>query len=62
MTIEEIIAEPLILQNRRQRRPMDREVMREKVFQVMAQAELPQELAKRHPYDVSGLSLIHIWS
>lgn len=54
MTIEEIIAEPLILQNRRQRRPMDREVMREKVFQVMAQAELPQELAKRHPYDVSG--------
>ena len=28
--------------------------IREKALSVMAQAELPEELAERHPYDVSG--------
>lgn len=50
MTIEKIIAEPLVIKNRR----IDKDELRKKVFCVMEQVGLEQELAGRHPYDVSG--------
>ena len=61
MTIEEIIAEPLVLQARRQQRvgaeavgKLSKAALRERVLAVMQQVELAPELAARHPYDVSG--------
>ena len=74
MTLVQIIAEPLVIANRKQGRKwgkkagasaerslkqkMERKLteaeIREKALSVMAQAELPEELAERHPYDVSG--------
>lgn len=61
MTIAEIIAEPLVLQARRQRRigteavcKLNKAALRERVLAVMQQVELEPELAVRHPYDLSG--------
>ncbi len=74
MTLAQVIAEPLVIANRKRGRKWGKKVgasaerspkqkmerrlteaeIREKVLAVMAQAELPEELAKRHPYDVSG--------
>lgn len=61
MTIAEIIAEPLMLQARRQRRAgveavgkLSKAALRERVLAVMRQVELEPELAVRHPYDLSG--------
>ena len=61
MTIEEIIAEPLVLQARQQQRvgaeavgKLSKAALRERVLAVMQQVELAPELAARHPYDVSG--------
>lgn len=54
MTLAQIIAEPLVLRNRRQGISMQKEELRRQVFAVMEQAELPRDLAERHPYDVSG--------
>lgn len=50
MTLEQIIAEPLVIKGRH----MDRLLLREKVYDVMDQVGLERELADRHPYDVSG--------
>ena len=50
MTLEEIIAEPLVIKDRRG----DKEALRQKVYAMMDQVGLEQELASRHPYDVSG--------
>lgn len=55
MSLEEIIAEPLIIQNlKRKGRKTGREEIHRKVLEVMEQTELPHELAERYPYDVSG--------
>ena len=61
MTIAEIIAEPLVLAARRQRRTgaeavckLNKAALRERVLAVMQQVELESELAARHPYDLSG--------
>lgn len=50
MTLEQIIAEPLVIKNRH----MDRKALQEKVLELMDQVGLERELAGRHPYDVSG--------
>lgn len=54
MNLEQIIAEPLLIAGRKMRQRLRREEVREKVIAVMALAELPEELAERYPYDVSG--------
>lgn len=50
MTIEQIIAEPLVIRNRH----MDKQELQDKVYEMMDQAGLGRDLAGRHPYDVSG--------
>lgn len=50
MTVEKIIAEPLVIQNRR----IHKGELREKVYAVMEQVGLELELADRYPYDISG--------
>ena len=49
MTIEEIIAEPLVIA-----RVGNREERRRKVMEVMKQVHLEEQLMDRYPYDVSG--------
>lgn len=49
MTIEEIIAEPLVIAKK-----YSKEERHKKVLMVMEQVHLSKELLKRHPYDVSG--------
>ena len=49
MTIEEIIAEPLVIAGGYPRQERHR-----RVLEVMKQVELPASLMDRHPYDVSG--------
>lgn len=49
MTIEEIIAEPLVI-----KKAGDKKFLRKKVAEVMEETELAKELSGRHPYDVSG--------
>ena len=49
MTIEEIIAEPLVIAG-----GIPRPERHRRVLEVMEQVELPTALAERHPYDVSG--------
>lgn len=49
MTLEEIIAEPLVIAGSRRR-----EKMHAKVVEVMHQVHLDPELLTRHPYDISG--------
>ena len=54
MTIGEIIAEPLTIEALRQGKKPKREILRGKVRDVMEAVGLEEELAERHPYDVSG--------
>ncbi len=49
MTIGEIIAEPLVIKGMK-----DKQQLRERVLERMAETELPAALIDRHPYDVSG--------
>lgn len=50
MTLAQTIAEPLVIKNR----SIDKNVLRDKVSDLMKQTGLEPELADRHPYDVSG--------
>lgn len=50
MTIEQIIAEPLVVAKGKE----TKEELKGLVFAMMDAAELPRELASRHPDDVSG--------
>ena len=50
MTLFDIIAEPLVIK----KSCGSRERLAEKVYDVMAQVGLERDLARRHPYDVSG--------
>lgn len=49
MTIEEIIAEPLVI-----KKAGDKKFLRKKVAEVMEETELAKELSGRYPYDVSA--------
>ena len=54
MTIKEIIAEPLVIESLKKGKNPDREVLGEIVREAMRAVGLEEELAARHPYDISG--------
>ena len=49
MTIEEIVAEPLVIEGKK-----SKEEIRSEVRKVISQAGLGEDLLDRHPYDISG--------
>ena len=54
LTLAQSIAEPLVLQRKKERKPLSREEKARRVADVMEQVELSADLAERYPYDVSG--------
>lgn len=54
MTLEEIIGEPLRIRRRNRQLKISGRELRERVYEMMGLVGLSENLAGRHPYDVSG--------
>lgn len=54
MTVRDIIAEPLVIEALKKGEKPERDVLRNRVRDVMEAVGLDEELAGRHPYDISG--------